>query len=217
MDALRKAAAAASSGIKSLDGNLRPQASERAAQERAQHASAPPDALRRAAALMAPSATTAAPSPGGSGAPGSPASALLGQGSSNSASRFGTPATPGGRAPAAPSLMDAPAGGAGGAAAALEDVYGELSALRQSALASPSTPVQHLHAGGTHLDVSALADMLRIDLMSRRARPRAIGRRATRRRAQPFCNCAPPSRAARSQPARGACCGGARGPGRGAR
>jgi hypothetical protein len=65
--------------------------------------------------------------------------------------------------------MDAPAGGGAvpGAAAALHDLYGDLSALRSAALASPATP--H-HA--PPVDLSALADMLRIDLMSRHARRR---------------------------------------------
>jgi hypothetical protein len=158
MDAFRKAAQGVSSGIRSLDGAVRAQAQERVANN--QQTTQPgarwpsPEALGRAGA---PPGSSAAPSAAAGGAPGSPAGVLSG---------FGTPAAT--RA-APPSLMDAPAGGgaAPGAAAALQDLYGDLSALRSAALASPATP--H-HA--PPFDVSALADMLRIDLMSRHARRR---------------------------------------------
>jgi hypothetical protein len=155
MDALRKAAQGVSSGIRSLDGAVRAQAQERIAssQQTTPGGRWPsPEALHRSGP---PPASPAAPSPG---AAGSPAGGVL--------SGFGTPAAT--RA-APPSLMDAPAGGgaAPGAAAALHDLYGDLSALRSAALASPATP--H-HA--PPVDLSALADMLRIDLMSRHARRR---------------------------------------------
>ena len=156
MDAFRKAAQGVSSGIRSLDGAVRAQAQERVASS--QQTQQPggrwpsPEALGRAGA---PPASSAAPSPA---APGSPAGVLSGL------SGFGTPAAT--RA-APPSLMDAPAGGGAtpGAAAALHDLYGDLSALRSAALASPATP-HHAPA----VDASALADMLRIDLMTRRVR-----------------------------------------------
>ena len=93
MDALRKAAAAASSGIKSLDGSIRSQAQERVAsaqQPQPPLGAASPEAVRRATALMAPSASTAAAPPvAGSPAPRAPGSGV---------GSFGF-ASPAGRAP----------------------------------------------------------------------------------------------------------------------
>jgi hypothetical protein len=159
MDALRKAAAAASSGIKSLDGSIRSQAQERVASQPPAGAMASPEAVRRATALMAPSASTAAAAPV-AGSP-APRPTAMGVGSLSFA-------TPVGRGAPPASLMDAPAGGGvvPGAAAALDELYGDLSALRHAVLASPATPQQPPPG----LDVSALADMLRIDIVSRRVR-----------------------------------------------
>ena len=172
MDAIRKAAAAAKDGIGGLDRGIQARA-----REAAEKALAESEARRRAAALMAPSATTAAAaSP--HAAPGlpSPGWSAAAPDVTSPGGLFGTPARRGGPPGGGPSLRDAAGGEATpGAKAAVEDLYGSLDELRRATLATPATPPHYGH-GGTPaaasqppLDVSALADMLRIDICTRRA------------------------------------------------
>jgi hypothetical protein len=151
MDVFKKAAAsvsnAASSVVDAADRSIREKAREQA--ERQLETGA--EARRRAGAMMAPSATTTTPASAYAGRPGAPDLSA------------GQPSTPssGRRRPASPDAR----GGAGATpASAIADLYGDLDELRRAALATPGTP----HPGGNTLDVSALADMLRIDIVTRR-------------------------------------------------
>ncbi len=163
MDALRKAAAV----VGTLDQRVRQQAREQAEKQLADG-----DARRRAAALMAPSASTAASAHAGGGTAwtGVETSPAPGQGV------LGTPLASGRRRPASPaSLLDADAGATPAAAAsALADVYGGLEELQRAALSTPATP-PHYGAPQPPFDVAALADMLRIDIVTRCALHRGHG------------------------------------------
>jgi hypothetical protein len=184
MDALRKAAAVAAGGISNLDRGIRAQARD-AAEKQMSDA----EARRRAAALMAPSANTAAATHtggggGGSAGAGAPSAAAGGRspapdaGGMGAAVAMSTPASSR-RRPASPgaSYGNAPGGGGGtpgGAAALAADVYGELEALQRATLGSPATPNDAgayagaaYAGGGNGFDISALADMLRIDVAAR--------------------------------------------------
>jgi hypothetical protein len=187
MDALRKAAAVAAGGISTIDRGIRQQARD-AAEKQVSDA----EARRRAAALMAPSANTAASTHtgGGAGAGGaagrSPGPDMMHAAAASSS----TPAS-GRRRPASPGAFGASVeeagGGAtpGGAAALAADVYGGLEELRRATLGTPATPDvggARGAGGGNGFDISALADMLRIDIASRRALPRGKMRCAAERK-----------------------------------
>ena len=182
MDALRKAAAVAAGGISNLDRGIRAQARDAAEKQMSDT-----EARRRAAALMAPSANTAAATHtggggGGSGSSGVPSAAAGGRspapdaGGMGAAAAMSTPASSR-RRPASPGGASYGGGGGGGtpggAAALAADVYGDLEALQRAALGSPATPDAGAYAGasyaggGNGFDISALADMLRIDVAAR--------------------------------------------------